>query len=684
KAIEVYKSILRNWPYYHYAPVIQQKIVACYEKNSDNENAMAALDEMVQQFGPGSSWISNQKKAELKDDAMTQSEKALLDYASHYHSLGQEQKKRADYQVAIEKYIEFLEKFPHSSMAAEVNFRLAECLYEIVDFKQAASSYWNVVKKYGQTEFLEDAAYNRIICYQNLIDQNSGISDSSVIYLEGFLGKKKTLPQRIRIQNPYQKDFLISSNDFVVLLPKVERAEDVLVKFAETLYSLKEYGLAAKVYSRAVRDFQNGKYFSQAYSMLAQSHLKAGNYNAASAISRKIEKLFPDQPELILKAKNWAASSGLKKAEELARSKQPLKAAVSFARAAMSTSDPEIARISIFRAAAQYDSLGKAITAAHTLERFLKEKQNTPYGAEISYQAAVFREKREDWNLAFEDYNQVVEKHPQSDLAGAAYLNAAHCLEEGRKFAQAENYYDKYVTQDWKNKTPDKVILALYKSAEMKHKQKKLRAAEIGYQKTVQQYVKYMKQRMSVDDYYAAKSQHQLAKIGFENFMKYEIKEPIEQTIQQKKALFALTIRNYSNVLKFKIAEFSTEAFYKIGLSYELFAAAMASIPLPGISAEDAAVQRAAVTKPLKQEAIKYYRSNLKMAKNGKIKDEWVDESRKRERKLNRELGIVPKPVKKQVTTKQAGTKQVLEKTDQPPKKRAKRLRTRSEAEKSQ
>ena len=111
KAIDVYKTILRNWPNYHYAPVIQQKIVACYEKVSDDENAMAALDDMVQQFGPGSSWISNQRKAELKSDAMTQSEKALLDYASHYHSLGQEQKKRADYLVAIEKYTEFLGKF---------------------------------------------------------------------------------------------------------------------------------------------------------------------------------------------------------------------------------------------------------------------------------------------------------------------------------------------------------------------------------------------------------------------------------------------------------------------------------------------------------------------------------------------------------------------------------------------
>lgn len=639
ESIATYKAILEIWPFYQYAPVIQQKIVEAYELDMQPEKAMEERAELVQRYGPGSKWLNQYPEGEVRNDAVKQSEKALYDYATYYQSLAQEKKRKREYLIAVEKYREYLKKFPRSDKAVQVNFMLAECLFEVTEFEAAAEEYGKVLTNYGPNQHQEDAAYNRILSYYNLLDKVPS-TDSLTFYLEDFLGKQKGQPEPIKVASKTQKDILQACNDFIVMLPKSERLEEVLVKFSETLYNLHQYRLAAQVYERIIQDFKNSKFYVMAYKGLAQSYLLSGEYQLASKTSEKIAQLFPDSSKLVEVAQKWISTSGFKQAESFGKNNEPLKAAASFAEVAKTTTDPEIAKISILRASAQYDSLGDFKKAVQVLENLAETKPDFKFSPEILFKAATIREREKDWSWAIIDYMKLVERYKESKLVPKAHFNAAQCYEYMEKWALAEVTFNRFLDANYPDPDYDDILSAMYKIAEMKYKQKRFQEADIAFQNVVRKFLEYRQESRPVDDYLAAKAQYMLGEIVDMQFRAVQLQDPYDKTILQKRTLFNLTLKNYSNAVKFNIADWATVSLHKIGEIYEELGTALTQIPLPDMTPEQIEEQRKSVRQSLQQEALKYYKSNVKMAEKAQLENEWTEKSRKRVQELILELRL--------------------------------------------
>lgn len=639
ESIATYKAILEIWPFYQYAPVIQQKIVEAYELDMLPEKAMEERAELVQRYGPGSKWLNQYPEGEVRNDAIKQSEQALYEYATYYQNLAQEKKRKREYLIAVEKYREYLKKFPRSDKSVQINFMLAECLFEVTEYESAAEEYGKVLTAYGPNQNQEDAAYNRILCYYNLLEKKPP-TDSLTFYLEDFLGKQNGQPAPIKVATKTQKDILQACNDFIVMLPKSERLEEVLVKFSETLYNLHQYRLAAQVYERIIQDFKNSKFIVMAYKGLAQSYLLSGDYEQASKTSEKIAQLFPDSSKLVEVAKKWISTSGFKRAESFGKNNEPLKAAASFVEVAKTTTDPEIAKISILRASAQYDSLGDFKKAVQVLENLAETKPDFKFSPEILFKAATIREREKDWSWAIIDYMKLVDRYKDSKLVAKAHFNAAQCYENMEKWALAEVTFNRFLEANYPDPDNDDILAAMYKIAEMKYKQKRYQEAEVAFQNVVRKFLEYRQTSRQVDDYLAAKAQYMLGEIVDLQFRAMQLQEPFDKTILQKRTLFNMALKNYSNAVKFNIADWSTISLHKIGELYEELGTALAQIPLPDMTPEQIEEQRKTVRQQLQQEALKYYKSNVKMAEKAQLENEWTEKSRKRVQELILELRL--------------------------------------------
>ncbi len=639
-AIATYRAILDIWPFYQYAPLIQQKIVETYESDLNTEKSMEARSQLVQQYGPGSKWLGQYPEGQVRNDAVSQAEKALYDYALYYQSQAQEKKRPRDYLIAIEKYRDYLNKFPKSSQSPQINFFLAECLYEIGEYADAGNEYGRILTAYGPNDFQEEAAYNRILSYYNLLGKNPA-TDTLVFYLEDFLGDQQVQPEAIKVGNKVEKDILQACNDFVVMLSQSQRLEEVLLKYAETLYNLRQYRLAAKTYERITNNFKGGKYYASAFSMLAQANFQTGNYEQAIKNSEMIIQTFPDSAQLIDKSKKLIASSGFKRAENFGKSNQPLEAANSFVNVANTTADPEIAKVAILRASAQFDSLGDAKKAVRVLEALVETKPGFKFAPELLFKAATLRERDQDWNWAVIDYMKIVDRFSNTKLAAKAFFNTALCYEKMEKWALAETTFRRFIDANSPEQDLNDVIAAHYHLAEIKYNQKNYADAELAFYNTVRKFIELKKANQTVDDFLPAKAQYLLGEISNERFRQIAIQEPLEQTLQEKKNLFNLTLKNYSNAIKFNIADWSTAAFYKIGQLYEEYAAALIQIPTsPDLSPEQVKAQQETILNQLRQEALKYYKTNVLNAEKAQIQNDWIEQSRKRMQALILELRL--------------------------------------------
>lgn len=640
EAILNYKKLLDIWPFYQYAPVIQQKIVEAYEKDMQPEKAMEERALLVERYGPGSKWLNQYPEGQIRNDAIKQAEKALYDYATYYQALAQEKQRKREYFVAIEKYRDFLKKFPRAKKAAEVNFYLAECLYEVEEYAEAAEEYNKVLSNYGPSEHQDAAAYNRILAFYNILENNPP-SDTLTFYFEDFLGNQAVQPEPIKVGNKVQKDLLRACNDFVIMLPESKRLEEVLMKFGETLYNLKQYDLAAQVYHKIVTDFKDGKYYANVYSLLAQAYFQAGKYEEAAKTSETIMTLFKDSTKMVQKAQKLVASSGFKRAESFSQGNEPLKAADSFVKVANSTSEPEIAKVAIFRAATQYDSLGNYKKATRVLENMVKQNHDLAFAPEILFKAASLHDREGVWNWAIIDYMKIVDNYPGSVLAPKAHFRTAECYENMEKWQLAETTFKLFVEADYEKSDPNDLLSALFKIGEIRYAQNNLRGAEEAFQNTVRKYIELKKALKSADEYLPAKAQYLMGEISNQEFQKTHIQEPFDKTLPLKKSLFNKTLRNYSNAIKFKIGEWATASYYKIGQLHEEYALALIQIPLGAeLSPEQIEAQRSKIRRELSAEALKYYRTNVKQAEKANIQNEWVEKSRERMQKLILDLRL--------------------------------------------
>jgi len=642
EAIQTYETLLALFPLYPEAPLIQKEIIQCYEHDMEEEKAIKAKDVFVKKYGPNSQWLSQYPEGKVRNDAIALSQEMLFSLGTYYQAEAQEKNRVREYRLAIEKYEDYIQKFRDNENTSKVNYYLAECYYAINELERAADEYYKVMTLYGDNEFKDAAAYNRILSYYQLL-KNDSKTDSTTFYLEDFLDEGGSLIA-IKVGCPYQVDLLKACNDFVRMLPESKNLLEVLMKYAETLYELDKWDLAARIYQRAVVDeYKNHPYYGQAINMIAQCYFKLGDYQESANWFQKLADAFPDSTQYAEKARKMISSANFKLAERLRNNGDLTKAAVKFLKLAFNTSDAEIARASILEAGNQFEKAGDIEKAVKAYERMINEQPGVPFLDELYIKTGLLYEKQENWIRASDNYLKLVQVSPASKFAPRALLNAANCYEQLKLWNKAKLVYQQYI-KSFANVDGDDYIESLYKLGEMSLNLKDETSALNEFALTVKEYKKLNQRNISVEEYIPAKAQFMIGEINFEKYKKVKLVPPLNVSLRKKKNLLQTVLQEYVNAGKYQVAEWTTASLYKTGLTFEDWAESFLNSPVPSeLSSEEkqkylTGLNQQAV--PFKQKALEVYKANVASAEKSNIQNEWIEQSKQRMEKLIIELGL--------------------------------------------
>ena len=190
QAIAVYKRLLEKWPYASDAPKTQDRVVLVYEKMREFDKVLEETGALVSTYAPGGDWDRhNRDKPDAIKERNELREARLVNFAVNHHKAAQQYKTMAfktnppdgamlqkalkEYAFAAQGYSDYLKTFPNSKNTYEYTFYYAESLYWGQKFADAAEAYEKVRDSNLDNRFLEDAAFNAVKSYENLVDKDT-------------------------------------------------------------------------------------------------------------------------------------------------------------------------------------------------------------------------------------------------------------------------------------------------------------------------------------------------------------------------------------------------------------------------------------------------------------------------------------------------------------------------------
>jgi len=629
-ALEALNLLINKFPYYERMPEIFTVFYECYETMGDMDKAYLLHDQLIAYCGKNSKWSQLHKSQE--DQELFNSTLREIDYkiATPLISTADSLFAAKSYREGIEKYLYFLKIFKQDERADHASFCLAECYFNLAEYENAASAYKNIVLNIPKSQLREDAAYNYIICYDKIFNRsNLSLEDDNV-----------SIKQTVELKN-----LVGACHNFLKWCPRSNKEPEIKLKLGEIFYRKKLYDLGEKYVRSAlvsIMKHQKGlEYRTNALNLLAQINFKQEKFRNTEILSNLLIKENPDSAELVEKSKKMLASTSFKIGEQLkSRGKNEL-AAWKFEQAAKKSSDPNIAEASLFEAAIQYEEAQQFTRAALKFEQFHKQYPGSDHGKEAVYRAAMLREKLQQYQLAARNYLLLHDLAPNTPEGSASLLSASIVYEKDKDWHSMAETLKRYVTKyptDY-----DHLLEAIFKIGYAYEQRGLSQQANLEYKKLINKYDQLKASGEFADDYYAAEAAFRLAEMEHNNFKSIKLAPPLQVNMKRKQTKFNDLLKSYVNVAKFNIAEWTTAAFYKLGLAYEEFCQDILESPAPpDLHGEDLETYWTTISQqwviPLQKEALKYYQTNEKLASENNLANDWIDKTKARILFLNKKL----------------------------------------------
>ncbi|NOZ62957.1 MAG: tetratricopeptide repeat protein [Calditrichaeota bacterium] len=638
-ALEALNYVKQNFATFEQLPEVYKLIFENYNRLEQSKKAIAARDEFMRACGDASQWSMAHPYSEFR--TAYDSTLAEMDYriASPILQSADSLFALEKFELAMPVYQQFLSVFSKDKRCDHAQFCVAECFFNLRQFAEAEKEYQKLIDKFPNSELFEDAAYNRVICFDEMTAADTP-------------EKSKGLPFPL----------ITACEQFLESVPTSDRTVEIELKLAEIYYQYEVWQESEKWTRSALMSILKTKigtpYKLNAMNMLAQIKFKRKNYATAAAIFTRLKKEKPDSAQLLQMCDKMIASAQYKIGEKLKSGGWVEKAAQSFELTAIRSADKEIARAAQFEAAVQYEKIGKNLKAAVNFESFYRRFPDHRQATEALYRAASLREKLQQYHLAATDYRRLFRILGNSDKGAAALFNAGLALENAGDWLAMRQIFRDYSLQFPQDE--NRVLEAMFKMAYASEKQRLAGSARQDYLKVLDKHRQLSAAGLKVNDDFAAEAAFRLAEMDHEYFRGLKLVPPFQFHLKQKQAAFSAMLKKYVNVTRYDMAEWTTASFYQIGLAYEEFCQDILNSPEPGgLTAKQKQAYWTTIENqlviPLQLEAFKYYQANLNIAMQHSIQNTWTERTREQLMLLRQTLaGKNALPTDEQI--KRAGT----------------------------
>lgn len=684
-AVRVLAYTLERYPNAPTNPEAQAQIVRAYEQLRDFKAATAAREELVLKYGDGSLWASeNADDPESLARAASLTERSLHTAALFRHqqaqslrSQGKVDEAKSQYRAASAAYRDYLERFPESGSAYDFNFYLAETLYYSDEYAGAAEQYEKVRDSAVNNKHLAPAALFSVISWEKRIEQ---------LEKQGELPKLEVLtaaqrsgrPVSPRDLPPIRQALVDASDRYVELVGSSENVPAISYRAAEEYYKHDRFEEARDRFGKIVAAYPSEKVAQYSANLIIESYLATEEWDRVDEWSGRLIELAkrgegggPRGGTLVGDLEDVRLKAQFKIAERFNEQEQFEEAAEAYVKLVDANPKSEVADKALFNAAVAFEKVKRFDTASQIYRRIFDEYPQSDLAPRALFRVGVNAEKGFDFPAAVEAYNRLVARYPESEDRGDALYNVAVVLEHMQRYREAADAYRRYATEfknrpdagevyfrsalvyeklkDWGRvastldefvraygrdpQQRERLVQARLKVGEAEDRRGRERNARLAYQDCLSEFTRTRLPISSKAGGFAAECAFELAEFQFEAYdaLKLTGNERQQVAAFKKKAQAQQSVEKaYADVFRYKRLEQTLAASYRIGHSYERFAEALFTAPVPPELRRDPDVadaykaqleDQAAV---LERKAEMAYRKAHEEARRSGVTNEWT------------------------------------------------------------
>lgn len=475
QAVEVYKLILKRWPYKSKNPELQDKIILALERQRKFDDAIREREEFTRLFGKGTEWERrNRNNPEALKKAREYDEQALIQAAVFHHKAGQDLKKRglamadgallqraaAEYALAAQAYSKYLERFPRTKNSYEIRYSYASCLFYSEKFEEAAVAFAEVRDSNLDDRYREEAAFSAAKSYEELIKREVA---ANKIQSPG-LPDAKTPPAEIAAV-PVPRAFQLwqkALDEYVAKLPDSAKTPQISYNAADISQRFRQFPDARKRYAAIYKQHCKTPMAVNAAQAILVSFQLEKNLDQMEVWATKLSKGECGKASGKVIAGTTALLSGIKfkrarqlqaKGDELRtagnhRAAAPYYDKAASAYLALVDSNPQAAdaAAALNNAAVCFEHSRRFESATKLYERLWQNYKDSPLAPDALWRAAVNYERFFQFNKAVQNYLIMADspRFVSSSHRSTAIFNAARLLENDQAYGRAAGLFLRY------------------------------------------------------------------------------------------------------------------------------------------------------------------------------------------------------------------------------------------------
>jgi cellulose synthase operon protein C len=686
EAIEAYRLVLQKDPLAKDGPQIQQKIVQAFERDRKLDEAFTEASKLSTMFAPGTRWYEKWKRdPDVVNSAGELVEKSLYSTAVYHHqqALVYKQEGKFDlaksaFETAAKAYSNYLSRFPRSKNAYELEYYLADCLYNSFQFAEAAKRYASVRDSSQDVKYQADAAYAAVLASQKQVDLEIKAGTAKlypVLKSSDRPEGEKIVPIEL---SALEKSLVANSDRYIERAkPGDDRSPAIAYRTAELFYTHNQLDEARTRFESIVKTYPKSEVAKYATNLIIESYLVDKNWAAVEDVAKRLKEngdVIDKKSDLYAQLTKFELGGKFKRAEELMAKARYDEAAKKYIELVASEPKHEFADKALNNAAVCYENVQRFDSALKLYERIFSEYPSSKLADAALFRVAVNAEKSYDFDKAIEKYQKLIKDYPQAKDRESALFNTARLLEGLQRYSEAAQAFLRYAdvypnsedaaknqfhaaliyekmgdstkeigalnefVQKFSNRSAqaELVIDAKKRIGDSFKKQKKEVEARKAYESAADEFDRrgLKPETAAIAAEAAAYSRFQLAEYVFAEFEKVKIGgagKALVNSFTTKKNSVKKVNETYEQVVKYKRVEWTLAAFYRKGFTLERFAQTILETPVPPEIkrlGDEAVVtyqdQLAAQTVALEDKAVEVYGAAWAEAKKFRVSNEWT------------------------------------------------------------
>jgi TolA-binding protein len=604
-AARTFESFAELHPLHSQAPRFQMRVIETYEQGSFPTLVLQAKQDFVERYQlQGNYWQHHDSRDSAQ--VLEYLRLTMTDLSRHYHAQAQRTHKQEYYNHAIHWYRTFLGSFADTGEAPQMNFLLAELLFESGDFQSATQEYVHTAYDYGGHARAAEAGYAAVLASARTEEQLAGAARTTwhLQSIEHALRFASTFPQ-----HPEAVAVRTRTAEQLLAIENPERAI-VVAQYvtADPAATQEQQRIAWTVQAHA--NFDLGDYLQAEQSCQQVLSRTTGNKKEKEEI---IEML----------------AAAIYKQGEFAKAAGDTTAAVAhFARVRQAAPSAAIVATAEYDAAAGFLQLQAWSDAAVILERLRSEYPNDPRQVEITRRLATAYLSAQQPQQAAVEFERIGRGSGTAGLRREALWQAAELHAEAGQAERAIEVYRYYVEQ-----FPHPAETAIEASQRIASHYGTL-GDSVAQQHWLAAIISIDRQagneRTDRTRYLAAQATFQLAESSYQAYRGVALRLPLKQSLASKKQLMETALRQYEQAAAYKVAIITTAATCRTAEIYTHMGESLLQSERPaGLSSEalaeyDMLLEEQAY--PFEEQAISLHEANVQRIESG-LYDAWIGRS---------------------------------------------------------